>query len=512
MIMEKITSRKTLDVHKNGIQFLLQGFENADNLSRVVEISLMQSGDAIDFPEEKVSAWMYVTVPGEKEPDIQECKIEGNKIVYEVPKISAPGIATMQIKLIEHDINGVAVVLASPKFAVEVSESGMGDDGEELKEKFTDIEKLIAEAKRAYDERIVRIDLDEDGIFRAYYADDSIVYESDALRNMYSNEANALYYKQLAEAFAEKAETSATRSEEVLDEVVKHGVYTLFSVDFETGNLQYVSPKYNFDINEETGELEAKGEVYTFEENIQDIVDEWLKSKGKAIDDYQEKTDTNTTDITALKSTSTSHSKSISELETTTAGHTTKISTLEGKVGTLEVSASQWDVEENIGSIIDAKRMSLDAGPSGDPVSFEFLAINDGEIYLKFHWYVSASGKAGQIEKAYYTISIGRKGPNDTDYTYTAQVGRTENYLPPGESISKYQTPVIHVKRGDRVRFEIGATLRHTGTYGSNECEASEIDLFANIATPYRYKEWDMTSTDFEYIKDDYEYYDEGDV
>lgn len=508
--MEKITYRKTLDVHKNGIQFLLQGFENADNLSRVVEISLMQSGDAIDFPEEKVSAWMYVTVPGEKEPDIQECKIEGNKIVYEVPKISAPGIATMQIKLIEYDIDGASSVLASPKFAVEVSESGMGDDGEELKEKFTDIEKLIAEAKRAYDERIVRIDLDENGIFRAYYANDSIVYESDALRNIYSDEANALYYKQLAEAFAEKAKESAERSEEVLDEVVKHGVYTLFSVDFETGNLQYVSPKYSFDINEKTGELEAKGEVYTFEGNIQDIVDEWLESKGKDIDDYQEKTDTNTTDITALKSTSTSHSKSISELKTTTAGHTTKISTLEGKVSTLEVSASQWDVNGNIGTILDGENGEIEISKQGEPASFEFLAINDGKIYLRFYWTVFAVGSTNYITKAYYTISIGRKEANASDYTYTKQVGRTVEMLAAKEDISDYQTPAICVKRGDKVRLEIGATFSQ-GNY-NNTCKATEIEPYANIATPYRYKEWDMTSTDFEYIKEDYEYYDEGDV
>ena len=54
--MELIRYRKTLDLHKSGVQFMLQGFQTADNLSRVIEISLMASGDAIDFPLEKVEA------------------------------------------------------------------------------------------------------------------------------------------------------------------------------------------------------------------------------------------------------------------------------------------------------------------------------------------------------------------------------------------------------------------------------------------------------------------------
>lgn len=511
MIMEKITYRKTLDVHKNGTQFLLQGFENADNLSRVVEISLMQSGDTVDFPTENVSAWMYVYIPGEEDnPDIQECKLDGNKIVYEVPKISKAGITTMKLKIIETDINGIRSVLASPSFGVEVSESNMGDDGEGVREKFTGIETLIAEAKKAYDERIVRIDLDEDGIFRAYYADDRIVYESDALRNIYSNEANALYYKQLAEAFAEKAKASAERSEEVLDEVVKHGVYTLFSVDFETGNLQYVSPKYSFDINEKTGELEAKGEVYTFEGNIQDIVDEWLVSKGKDIEDYQAKTTKNTSDITTLKTTTESHTESIETLEEASTSHGTSIKTLEDAVNVLKVDSSQWDVDGDIGRISSSDSGRIETNSNGDPVSFEFTSINNGVVYLRFYWYVVKGGKSNYIESAYYTISLGRKGANDTEYTYTDYVGVKVENLTTKENISKYQTPQITVKRGDKVRLTVGAKFSYRD--GSNTCEAYDIELYANCNTPYKYTSWDMTSDEFEYINEEYDYYDEGDA
>ena len=71
--MELIRYQKTLDVHKNGTQFLLQGFETADKLSRVIEISLMASGDAIDFPLEGLIAMMHVTSPGATEPSIYPC-------------------------------------------------------------------------------------------------------------------------------------------------------------------------------------------------------------------------------------------------------------------------------------------------------------------------------------------------------------------------------------------------------------------------------------------------------
>ena len=90
--MERILYRKTLDVHKNGVQFLLQGFETGDKLSRTIEISLMASGDAIDFPLEHVVAMMYVTTPSASQPSINECVIKDNKVIYDVLPIKEEGI------------------------------------------------------------------------------------------------------------------------------------------------------------------------------------------------------------------------------------------------------------------------------------------------------------------------------------------------------------------------------------------------------------------------------------
>ena len=126
--MERITYRKTLDVHKNGIQFLLQGFQTADKLSRVIEISLMASGDAIDFPLDRLVAVMYVTSPGAKEPSINECTIVDNNVVYEVLPITTEGITKMQLKLIEADVEGAKSVLASPEFALEINKSIVDDE------------------------------------------------------------------------------------------------------------------------------------------------------------------------------------------------------------------------------------------------------------------------------------------------------------------------------------------------------------------------------------------------
>ena len=65
-------------------------------------------------------------------------------------------------------------------------------------------------------------------------------------------------------------------SKDILEEVKLHGVYTAFSVDFETGEVEYVSPSFKFNVNLETGELETEGQSYTFEDEIYRVVEDWL--------------------------------------------------------------------------------------------------------------------------------------------------------------------------------------------------------------------------------------------
>jgi hypothetical protein len=332
--MERITYRKTLDVHKNGVQFMLQGFETADKLSRVVEVSLMASGDAIDFPLERIMAMMYVTTPSAKEPSINECTIKDNKVVYEVLPIVEEGITIMQLKLIEISPEGAKSVLASPKFAVEVTKSNLDDGSAVQSTTFTALEDAMAKAKAVYDERFLRMELTNDCIFKAYYADGT-EYETDILKKLFHNgnvllsesfahgntgvrageeTDNSMYYSNVSKSEALNAKAIMENSEEILEEVKLHGMYTAFSVDFETGEVEYVSPSFKFKINNETGELEADGQTYTFDAEVSRVVTDWLAANGVVISDLQAIAETHTEEIAELKETDEKHTEDIAEL------------------------------------------------------------------------------------------------------------------------------------------------------------------------------------------------------
>lgn len=336
--MERITYRKTLDVHKNGVQFMLQGFETADNMSRVIEISLMASGDAIDFPLERMVAMMYVTTPSAKEPSINECTIKDNKVVYEVLPIVEEGITEMQLKLIETSPEGATGVLASPKFSVEVTKSGAHDDGAELKTTFTAIEEFIAKADAAYGSRLERIELDSQCIFKAYYADGT-VYDTDVLQKLFMNgnvllsesfahgctgiragedTDNSKYYSNVSKSEALNAKNIMENSEDIFEEVKLHGVYTAFSVDFNTGEVEYVSPSFKFKVNPETGELDAEGQTYTFEDEIGRTVEAWLGERGVALSELQTISSRHSEKIANLQETVVTHTEDIKELKSET--------------------------------------------------------------------------------------------------------------------------------------------------------------------------------------------------
>lgn len=275
--MEQIVYRKTLDVHKSGVQFTLQGFETADNMARKIEISLMASGDTIDLPLGQMVAMMYVTTPDATEPSINECTIKDNKIIYNVLPIVEEGITLMQLKLIDTSIDGAKGVLASPKFAVEVTESGTNDDGAMQTTTFTALEDAVAKAISVYDSRLLRVELSNDCMFYVYYADDT-VYETDVLKELFlkgdallsqsyarggtgiragEDSDNSMYYSVASKNSAIEADNAREKANEILAETRLHGVYTTFKVDFESGEVKYESPSYRFNINTTNGELEA---------------------------------------------------------------------------------------------------------------------------------------------------------------------------------------------------------------------------------------------------------------
>ena len=312
--------RKTLDVHKNGTQFLLQGVQTADNLSRVVEVSLMASGDAIDFPLEGVVAFAYVLCPGATEPSYYKCEIVDNKVVCEIPPITVEGITTIQIKLIETSTDNSKSVLAIPEFALEVSKSYATDDGEEMKTTFSGFEEFIMKAEKAYAKRLERIELSSECLFYAYYADGT-TYETDILKKLFLNgnvelsrsyavggtgvragedADNSKYYSNLSKSEALNAKAIMEGGEELLEEVKLHGLYTAFSVDFETGEVIYASPQYDFKVDETTGNLKVIGKAYSMEDNLVLLVKEWLKGYGVEFPAFKEAVDINTVTLKNL--------------------------------------------------------------------------------------------------------------------------------------------------------------------------------------------------------------------
>jgi hypothetical protein len=331
--MERIVYNKTLDVHKNGVQFTLQGFETADKLSRRLVISLMASGDAIDFPLEQIMALMYVN----KSEEPYECEIKDNTIIYDVLPITEEGITELQLKIIETRPDGARSVLATPKFAIEVTKSNADDESIQQTTKFTALEDAVARAKEVYDKRFLRMELSEDCMFRAFYADGSI-YETDVLKRLFNNgnvllsqsfakggtgvrtgedTDNSMYYSNVSKSASLESKAFKEEAQEVLADVQKHGLYTAFSVDFTTGEVEYVSPRYNFKVNTETGELDVIGTAYTFEDDIGEVTREWLAERGADVDELVKASASHTKDILEMKDTDATLDEKMSDLEDT---------------------------------------------------------------------------------------------------------------------------------------------------------------------------------------------------
>ena len=358
--MERITYQRTLDVHKNGIQFTLQGVETGDNLSRVVEISLMASGDAIDFPLENLLPIMYVTTPKATEPSIIECTIKDNIVVYEVLPIVEEGITEMQLKLIETSPEGATSVLVAPRFAIEVTKSNADDSSVMQKTEFTALETAVSKAKAVYDKRFLRMELTSDCIFKAYYADGTI-YETDILKQLFhtgdailaqsfakggtgvrANEDtdNSMYYSNVSKSASLEAKDAIKNSEEMLEEARLHGVYTAFKVDFESGEVEYVSPTYTFKINVETGDLETDGGAYTFEDEIGRLVVKWLGENNVDITNLQVIGVTHTEEIKTLQIESLSHTERLDELNEKTEEHSSKIAKMQTDINSLVITGT----------------------------------------------------------------------------------------------------------------------------------------------------------------------------
>lgn len=178
--MNKINYRIVLDAHKGGIQKTLHGFFAGDVLSRRIVISLVAGSTPYVFGE-NTAAVMYVTKPN-GETSYNACTIEDNVIFYDVLQtdVDAEGITTMQVKVMTGD-----TVLHAPMFAVEAQSAMASDEQAIATPTFTALETALVKAETVYNERLVSIDIAEDLIFTATYANGN-TYVSTALKDAYS--------------------------------------------------------------------------------------------------------------------------------------------------------------------------------------------------------------------------------------------------------------------------------------------------------------------------------------
>lgn len=293
--MEAIIHRFTLDCKKSGTQEVLQGFGTGDNISRKLIISLVYGSNTYEIDQDHCEALMYVKNPISGVTSINECFIEGNAVHYTVTKddLRNAGEVIMLLKLIYTDpVVGTRNVLVAPRFALEVGETENLDDiiEQEIAKRnfegtFTALEKAVGRAQAIYHTRLVQIEFDNEYVFHAYYADGT-EYVNDGVSEAYAEivEAreevvtnylltrsyavgdtesrpgeetdNAKYYHAVALSASEAAKDAQKRAEDAANMAQKETSYAVFSINFDTGNIEYDSSHYVFTVNESDGNLE----------------------------------------------------------------------------------------------------------------------------------------------------------------------------------------------------------------------------------------------------------------
>ena len=74
----------------------------------------------------------------------------------------------------------------------------------------------------------------------------------------------------------------------------------MFTVNFETGNLEYISPNITFVINEDTGNLEWSTDSNSLEDLIKDSLANNVNDKFASVEEQLNKTNTKVNNIESV--------------------------------------------------------------------------------------------------------------------------------------------------------------------------------------------------------------------
>lgn len=190
--MDKINYRIILDAHKGGVQKVLRGFFTGDVAARTVSVNITASGVSCKFGG-GTTAIMYVT----KDNGVTNygaCEVVDNTVYYNILQsdTDTAGIVEMQLKILNED-----TVLYAPLFALEVEDSKVSDTAAETTPQFSALEAMVAKAQLVYDTRLLSIDITEDYVFTAEFADGTI----------YENDCFSVAFKEMSDKTKESTET-----------------------------------------------------------------------------------------------------------------------------------------------------------------------------------------------------------------------------------------------------------------------------------------------------------------
>lgn len=142
----------------------------------------------------------------------------------------------------------------------------------------------------------------------------------------------------------------------------------------------------------------------------------------------------------------------------------------------IESYQKPWDINENVGCIcINKLKISLVA-PQNKEVTEEvvFVAINSGKVNLRFKCGYNSSYTIEPTISVYINEKVVAEYNNTNIYAYDPDSPSTQLII----------TPII-VNKGDRIR--VIASGKGSTYSSSGKIIVEEIELFANIDTPYKY-------------------------